>query len=73
MIRVNQLKLPITHTGEELENIVVYCRCPYIDDYFGGLAYRYEVENIPAYGTAEVEAIDCILGEAEVVRIVIGE
>lgn len=60
-------------TGEEINNIVIYCRCPLGEEYFGGVTYQYEVNSLPANGTATVDAWDCVLGMAEVVRIEINE
>lgn len=57
------------NTDTELTDLVVYCRSSLGDQYFGGITYTYTVNNLPAYGTAELEAEDCILGLAEVVRI----
>lgn len=60
-------------TGNEISNIVIYCRCPLDEDYFGGIAYQYQINSLPANGTATVDAWDCVLGMAEVVRIEINE
>ena len=61
------------NTDEQIDEIVVYCRSTLGDQYFGGITYMYTVNNLPANGTAEVMALDCILGLADVVRIVINE
>ena len=61
------------NTDEQIDEVVVYCRSTLGDQYFGGISYMYTVNNLPANGTAEVAAVDCILGLAEVVRIVINE
>lgn len=53
-------------TGTELTNLMIYCHNLLGDEYFGGKAYPYKVNNIPAGGTASVDAMDCILGIAEV-------
>ena len=60
-------------TDRELSNVVVYCRSPLEEEYFGGVAYQYIIENLPAHGTATVDAVDCILGMAEVVRVEINK
>ena len=39
------------------------------DAYFGGLTYTYPVENIPAGESVTLQAEECYLGEAAVVRI----
>lgn len=60
-------------TGAQIPELVIYCRCPLGEDYFGGITYQYPLNNLPANGTATVEAWDCVLGMAEVVRIEINE
>lgn len=60
-------------TGKEITELIVYCRCTLGDQYFGGITYTYTVNNLAPYGTAEVDAVDCILGMAEVVRISVNE
>ena len=60
-------------TNESLSNIVVYCHSTLGDQYFGGITYTYSIETIPANGSAEVDAKDCILGLAAVVRITVNE
>lgn len=67
---VNGVTVTLTnHTGEDLSNLVVSCRSPFGESYFGGIAYSYTVQTLPAYGSTTVDAWDCILGLAEVVRI----
>lgn len=56
-------------SDQALSNLVVYCRGPLGEEYFGGISYQYIVKNIPPRGTVTVEAVDCILGMAEVVRV----
>ena len=58
-----------SQTDQALSNLVVYCRCPLGEEYFGGITYQYEVQNLPPRGTVTVDAVDCILGMAEVVRV----
>ena len=60
-------------TNESLSNIVVYCHASLGDEYFGGITYTYTVQTLPANGSAAVEAVDCLLGLAEVVRVAINE
>ena len=61
------------NTSEELTNIVVYCHSTLGDQYFGGITYTYSIQTLPANGTAEVDALDCFLGLAEVVRVAFDE
>lgn len=56
-------------TGEDISELVVYCRSPLGEDYFGGITYQYPVSNLPANGSVTVDAVDCILGIAEVIHI----
>lgn len=60
-------------TSTEIQDIAVYCRSTLGDQYFGGITHTYTVNNLPAYGTAELDAVDCILGFAEVVRIAVND
>ncbi|MGM9643434.1 MAG: hypothetical protein ACI3XI_09520 [Eubacteriales bacterium] len=60
-------------TNESLSNVVVYCHATLGDRYFGGITYSYTIQTLPANGTAQAEAVDCILGLAEVVRITVSE
>lgn len=56
-------------TGEDLENLTVWCHTLFNDAYFGGTVHSYPVERISKGDTAELMAVDCILGDAEVVRV----
>lgn len=57
------------NSGEDLSNLLLHCHCLIDNSYFGGLTYTYPVESIPAGQSASVEAEDCYLGEAAVVRV----
>ena len=57
------------NTDIEMNEIVVYCRSVLEDRYFGGITYSYTLNNLSAHGTTEIDAVDCILGFAEVVRV----
>lgn len=56
-------------SGETLTNVTVYCHCTLDELCFGGLTYSYTIDSLPAGGSATVEAWDCYLGKAEVVRV----
>lgn len=60
-------------TGSEISELVIYCRCPLGEDFFGGITYQYPITSLPANGSTTVDAWDCVLGMAEVVRIEINE
>lgn len=67
---VSGVTVTLTNTsGEAIPEIVVYCRSTLGEDSFGGITYQYTVTDLPAGGSATVNATDCILGMAEVVRI----
>lgn len=71
-IVVDGMDITLTNqTGDSISEIVIYCRSPLGEEYFGGAAYQYTINDLPAFGTTTVTAVDCILGLAEVVRIVI--
>lgn len=71
-VSVEGMSITLTNmTGEKLTNIDVYCRSLLNEEYFGGITYRYTVTELPAYGSATIEARDCILGVAEVVRVTV--
>ena len=56
-------------TDEELMGIDVYCRNGFNEQYFGGMAYKYTIETIPAGECATITASDSILGMVDVVRV----
>lgn len=61
----------INNSGQDLSQIVVYCRSLLDEDYFGGVTYAYTINDLPAGESTTVEATDCILGMAEVVRVAV--
>lgn len=63
MVTVNNI------SGADIPELVIYCRSPFGEEYFGGVTYKYTIYDLPAGGTATVEAWDCILGFVEVVRV----
>lgn len=58
-------------SGGDLSQIVVYCRDVLDGRYFGGVTYTYTVSDLPAGESTAVQAEDCIMGMAEVVRVVV--
>ncbi|MGM9537035.1 MAG: hypothetical protein ACI3VN_01745 [Candidatus Onthomonas sp.] len=56
-------------TQEELGPLTVVCHDSLDEAAFGGVSYAYPVEGIPAGGSVTVDAIECMLGQATVVRI----
>ena len=63
----------VNNTGEDLSEIVVYCRCLFDESYFGGVTYHYTINDLPAGGSTTVDAVDCLFGEAEVVSIAVND
>ena len=61
----------VNTTAEPLSQIVIDCRSPLGDEYFGGMTYSYTVNDLPAGATTTVDAADCIMGIAEVVRVAV--
>lgn len=61
------------NTNTELKEIVVYYHSSLGEQYFGGITYNYTLNDLPAGGTAEMNAKECVLGFAEVVRVEINE
>lgn len=73
-VSVEGTLITLTNTSaEDWSEIVVYCRSPLGEEYFGGMAYEYTIEQLPAGESATIDAWDCILGEAEVMRITAGK
>lgn len=69
-IDVQETTVTLTNNSEEdLSNLLLHCHCLIDNSYFGGLTYTYPVESIPAGQSTSVEAGDCYLGEATVVRV----
>ncbi len=69
---INGTAITLTNvSGQDLSQIVVYCRSPLGEEYFGGNTYSYTVTDLPAGESTVVDAADCILGMAEVVRFVV--
>ena len=56
-------------TDEDLAGLTVYCHCLFDGTYFGGLTYAYPVDGIPAGESVMIQAEECYLGEAAVVRV----
>ena len=56
-------------TNEDLAGLTVYCHCLFDGTYFGGLTYAYPVDGIPAGESVTIQAEECYLGEAAVVRV----
>ena len=67
---VQETAVTLTNNSEEdLTDLLLHCHCVIDDAYFGGLTYTYPIESIPAGQSASVNAEDCYLGQAAVVRV----
>lgn len=73
-VSVSGVTITLTNTSDEnLSQVVVYCRSALGEDPFGGITYQYVVTGLPAGESTTVEASDCIMGMAEVVRVAINK
>ena len=69
-VAVEETAVTLTNiSGEALNDLTVHCHCLFDGVYFGGKTYAYPADSIPAGGSADIQAEDCYLGEAAVVRI----
>lgn len=69
-IQVDETTVTLTNlTEQNLTDLTVCCHCLLDEDYFGGLTYSYPVESIAAGESITLQAEECYLGEAAVVRI----
>lgn len=70
LVSVEGMEVTIENTAdEELMGIDVYCRNVFYEQYFGGMAYKYTIEKIPAGESQTITATDSILGVVEVVYV----
>ena len=60
-------------SGRDLTDLRVACHGLLDGSCFGGITYIYDVASLPAGAVTVISAVDCILGEARVVRVEIGE
>ncbi len=69
-VHVEETAVTLTNlTAEDLPGLTVYCHTRFDDAFFGGSVYSYPVDNLPAGESVTIQAEDCYLGEAVVVRI----
>lgn len=61
------------HSEENFSNLLLHCHCRINGVYFGGLTYSYPIAELPAGQSITVDATDCYLGEAAVVRVSPGQ
>lgn len=70
-VNVDGLSIEVMNiTDETLYNVDLYCHCAFDEEtYFGGITYIYTIEGIEPGDSAYVEALDCLVGEPEIVKI----
>ena len=69
-VSIEETTVTLTNlTSEDLPGLTVFCHTRFDDAFFGGLVYSYPVDNLPAGESVTIQAEDCYLGEAAVVRI----
>lgn len=56
-------------SAKDISNLTISCHSVLDSDYYGGLTYQYPVAELPAGESAEINALECIFGTTEVVRI----
>lgn len=67
---VNETTVTLTNMSEEsLSGLTVGCHCLFDEVYYGGKTYSYPAEELAPGASTSVNAEDCFLGTAEVVRI----
>lgn len=72
-VSVEGTAVTLTNTsGAALENLTVDCHCLFNEAYFGGRTYAYAVPTIAAGSSVTIQAEECYLGEAAVVRVTQG-
>lgn len=59
-------------SGRELTNLEVTCHGLLDASLFGGTSYHYTIASLSAGASTTVNAVDCILGMTEVVRVELG-
>ncbi|MEO2239526.1 hypothetical protein ABE547_09970 [Dorea sp. YH-dor226] len=70
VVEVNETTVTLLNQSEEtLSGLTVECHCIIDGVYYGGLTYSYPAEDIMPNGSVVIEAEDCFLGTADVVRL----
>lgn len=69
-IEVEGTEIKITNeTENEMSNLLLHCHCLIEDTYFGGLTYTYPITKIQPGDSVTIQADECYLGTADVVRV----
>ena len=70
-IDVQETQVTLTNVSQDnLMNLNIVCMCDLDGSYLGGTSYSYLIDSIPAGAQITIDALDCYLGTAEVVRII---
>lgn len=69
-VSVDGTRVTLTNlTQQDLLDLRIYCHCLLNTEYFGGRTYCYQLDVLPGGGSAQIDAWECCLDRAEVVRI----
>lgn len=60
-------------SGQTLSGIDIYCRDVFNDEYFGGVAYKYTIDKLPAGESTAVTVSASVMGLTDVVRITVND
>lgn len=73
-ITTNGMEITVRNvSGGPLKNLNVYCHSMLDGSCFGGVTYCYTIDSLSAGQSAAVFAWECILGQAQVVRVELGD
>ena len=71
---VDGISIVVKNTADtDMHNIVVYYRDVFNENYFGGVAYSFEIEKLSAGESTTIIAEESLLGVIEVVRIAVND
>lgn len=69
-IVVEETEITISNvSNKNIKDMIVHCHCALDDVYFGGLTYNYPIRELKAGESVQLDAIECYMGEASVVRL----
>lgn len=69
-VSVDGIDVLVTNiSGQSISRVTLYCHNLLDEEYFGGTSYVYTINNLAADESAVIQAVDCILGMAEVVLV----
>lgn len=69
-VSVSGMEIEITNNMQnDAENLSITCHTQLDGKYFGGISYTYPLDSLGAGVSAAISAQDCLIGDAEVVRV----